>query len=327
MKKIILILSLILSLYVEAQNNNLNGAKNFEIGTKWWYSSSKGGLSPITRNGFALLEIEKDTLFDNIICKKISVNEFIPRASDTTLVKYELKPFFLNKSDGVIKYKFLTDSIWFILYDSSWSLNDTFTLKIREKWNGDNPNKYQNVEFKVQKKGAETISGAKFNFITISPTKESLFIFENKFYENIGYKSYFLNTFNDFALDGVQPFGIRCINEGLVNQIISFDALTCEYYSIEDFSNTPPCCVSTSGNRSLENENINIYPNPTNDEINIDNISNTNTFYQIFRINGEIVKTGLLNNSSIQIKEIPNGLYFLIIQNESKKTTFKFLKK
>lgn len=81
---------------------------------------------------------------------------------------------------------------------------------------------------------------------------------------------------------------------------------------------------------------VSFYPNPTDNHIQLEIVSqNAGTFTaKIFNTVGQCVHTIFKNKtlppgtfrSEIQINEIPVGLYFLEIQNESKKTTEKFIK-
>ena len=75
----------------------------------------------------------------------------------------------------------------------------------------------------------------------------------------------------------------------------------------------------------LENENsIVIYPNPAENQLNLDVEVSANHEFNIINIFGEIVVSGLINaaNISIDISSLPPNIYFLRIANK----TLKFIK-
>ena len=109
-----------------------------------------------------------------------------------------------------------------------------------------------------------------------------------------------------------------------------------QYGNIIDYNNHPNilfCCTSgeilvyeqTLSVESVEDDRISliVYPNPTKRYLNIK--SNTFVNYEIYDINGKIVKKG--NNLIINVTNLNNGLYFLITLhiNGAKKVT-RFIK-
>ncbi|GIV28467.1 MAG: peptidase M1 [Bacteroidia bacterium] len=64
---------------------------------------------------------------------------------------------------------------------------------------------------------------------------------------------------------------------------------------------------------------INIFPNPTNEVLNIETNDYQNKFYEIRNVLGQIVlhKTSTNNYEQINVSTLPKGLYFLIIKNLS----------
>jgi hypothetical protein len=85
----------------------------------------------------------------------------------------------------------------------------------------------------------------------------------------------------------------------------------------------------------LENEigskySFNLYPNPAQNNLYIEYTNHFTTFtsYQIFNIAGQLLKQGNLENNSIPIQEIPEGVHILTLFDESFFTfNSKFLKK
>jgi len=77
--------------------------------------------------------------------------------------------------------------------------------------------------------------------------------------------------------------------------------------------NPAPCTTLNIGSINTENT-LNIYPNPTYDELNINSLKTPST-YRLLSIVGAAVQQGALKegNNSISIQSIPNGMYMLEI--------------
>ena len=79
-----------------------------------------------------------------------------------------------------------------------------------------------------------------------------------------------------------------------------------------------------------ENITINIYPNPTTDELNVqiadsqDNVSNI----LIYSIDAKILQQTQFygNSTSLNVQQLPQGIYLLQLKNGAKKTTKRFIK-
>ncbi|WP_107039635.1 fasciclin domain-containing protein [Brumimicrobium mesophilum] len=76
---------------------------------------------------------------------------------------------------------------------------------------------------------------------------------------------------------------------------------------------------------NLELENISVYPNPTTSLITVENFENLD--YTIINLNGEIVKSGKLNNNKIEVENLNNGIYYLNIIDGQKLFSSQFIKK
>ncbi|WP_139958987.1 VPS10 domain-containing protein [Flavicella sediminum] len=78
----------------------------------------------------------------------------------------------------------------------------------------------------------------------------------------------------------------------------------------------------------VEKQEITIYPNPvTGYEINISGLTNfsNNVNYTIINTLGEIVRSNKLLDQKIEITQLNEGFYFLILADENKKISRKFL--
>lgn len=112
---------------------------------------------------------------------------------------------------------------------------------------------------------------------------------------------------------GNEQVGAPCYSESNINYTITEDCECAEFLS------------STMGSNSMHK--LTIYPNPVRDKIYISEIV-FNTQYKIYNVQGQIITGGLLlKTNSIDISELPHGLYFISMHNEDQsESSFKFLK-
>lgn len=85
-------------------------------------------------------------------------------------------------------------------------------------------------------------------------------------------------------------------------------------------------CSSFTGIEEVENENIKIYPNPANDFINIEINDNHNGNFNISIYNSlgiKIMETS--NENTINIEDLPSGMYFINVTTENLNKTKKII--
>lgn len=81
--------------------------------------------------------------------------------------------------------------------------------------------------------------------------------------------------------------------------------------------------LSTQQNEIFKN-NIEIFPNPTSNELSIKS-PYENLKYVIYTLNGKIVRNGIYT-TSLDLIDLDNGMYFIEISYQNKKTVVKFIK-
>ena len=82
---------------------------------------------------------------------------------------------------------------------------------------------------------------------------------------------------------------------------------------IESTNTVSATCVSTLGiNDNFINNQVVLFPNPANTDINVD----CKKGYQIFSITGTLIKQGSQNTQTIDISELPEGMYILKSENK-----------
>ena len=84
------------------------------------------------------------------------------------------------------------------------------------------------------------------------------------------------------------------------------------------FEITVVTCASVAENAL----SVQIYPNPTNDIVNIDGV--TNGVFSITNVLGEKVNSGVLKeNTIVSLEKLRKGVYTIIIESENLKYTDK----
>lgn len=80
-------------------------------------------------------------------------------------------------------------------------------------------------------------------------------------------------------------------------------------------------------NSILNNNTINVFPNPVYSQLQISNAA-VNSRIEIINVVGQIVKSSVLNQSNtVDVSLITNGVYFLNVYSNSNVSTIKFIKK
>jgi hypothetical protein len=131
-------------------------------------------------------------------------------------------------------------------------------------------------------------------------------------------------TINDSYGDGI------CCQYGTGSYSIS-DESGNVIFSGGDFSSTESTTFrvgETLEINSVFENNLNIFPNPSNGVFNIKTSSNNST-YKIYNLIGQHVKSGLIYNGSnlIDLRNSIDGVYFMTIQTENgEKIGYKLIK-
>ena len=88
-----------------------------------------------------------------------------------------------------------------------------------------------------------------------------------------------------------------------------------------------PWHLFTTSTNDLKETKLEFYPNPTIDKLFITELDNTIGWnYSIETLNGITLKNGFVNNLEIDVSEIPQGLFILILQKANHRKIGKFMK-
>jgi len=116
----------------------------------------------------------------------------------------------------------------------------------------------------------------------------------------------FITKFEDFA-DPVIPFMYHCHiigheEEGMMGQFTVIDN-------------------GSTGVETLDTELFSIYPNPANDKIQVKLKTTENQEVEFLDIKGSLMFKGILTEmtSTIDVSKLSNGIYFITIDNTTKK--------
>ncbi len=78
-----------------------------------------------------------------------------------------------------------------------------------------------------------------------------------------------------------------------------------------------------AADQSVSTANLKVYPNPSFGFIQLSNIENLNS-YEVYNLQGQLMTSGLIESSTIDLTNLDNGLYFLIAtDNENLESSFK----
>ncbi|MFK7775229.1 MAG: T9SS type A sorting domain-containing protein [Saprospiraceae bacterium] len=100
------------------------------------------------------------------------------------------------------------------------------------------------------------------------------------------------------------------------------------YYSFDAQTNFSADCGITSSLDALENPNLpfSIYPNPTNQQLNIEIENAEISQIDIIDLSGKRVKTISQNNSTLDVSNLNNGIYFIKIKTDQGILNSRFVK-
>ncbi len=86
---------------------------------------------------------------------------------------------------------------------------------------------------------------------------------------------------------------------------------------------------TTSSTKEKAFFEVNIYPNPTTDQVIIESNSGSNYTIKIMDLNGKIIKEPIQSNqiqNSISFAGFPSGTYLLLLENKIAYSQFKIIK-
>lgn len=218
---------------------------------------------------------------------------------------------FRQSNDTIFRRVFEDEYIYFI---NGLDIGDTFTT-FRSSYDGSNVFACEpELELQVSQVVTENLGDQNYRVLTLEDINfTEVYGFEISetgfsgftYIESIGLEFQFpYVTF--FAIPGsIETGGCnQVIGEPYISQLFEFGDLETEII----FSD---CTLSATSNRSKNI--INVFPNPATRLITVDGIGESIITYQIFAYSGNAVSEGVLESNSIDLSDLPSGLYFLQI--------------
>lgn len=281
MKRTFLILTLFFSL------TTLSAQTWAPVGAKWTYSFSSWSF-PFT-NSPRTIECVGDTVLQSKTCRIIQGYLVCSFVADTSYLYYENDKIFMY-IDSVVGFH--------TLYDFTASAGNSWTIIAPGHQVGDTS------VIVVDSVGTKIFSGDTFSIQYVHNLNEyDRWVFPGAIIKDIG------NSWCFFPLYSTcDPWTgpIRCYEDS--TRTIVFSSLTCDtilHYSVNEYT---------------VNDQMEIYPNPATNELNIKtNNQNSNEFsIDIFSSTGkrQISITGIKNNFVIDIEQLSQGLYFVRLTDD-----------
>jgi hypothetical protein len=125
-------------------------------------------------------------------------------------------------------------------------------------------------------------------------------IYQNGFWQNIGFDN---------------PYTFVITDEGNISTL----TITNSNGDVMIFN------INFASNENFETPIVALYPNPVQNNLYFSSETSFKN-YQIVDLTGKILQKGNLSVQSISVESLPNGLFFLQLENQNVKTTLKFVK-
>ena len=221
----------------------------------------------------------------------------------------------------------------FLLYDFSLNLGDTVSVANFDEAENDGFIRY--VKFKrVETIGIDITNNT---FVTLHDN-DSIFVLANgeqrkrilmenisetlfqSWIEGIGSSDGPFNHYNNFSFELFTIKRLLCYSENSEYLYYQHDF---------DYDEDDDCFTNYYPNNVVENNenDIMIYPNPTDDFINIENPSGSEYSIDIYNDKGQkLISQSSSGISNINISDLPCGLYIITINSNYKNYNFKLIK-
>ncbi|MBK7108492.1 MAG: T9SS type A sorting domain-containing protein [Chitinophagales bacterium] len=270
------------------------------VGVKWWYYFHQYGFPP--NQAVYTLEVEKDTIFLGVPCKKIVATIFNGSTpiSDQAFYMYQLNDtIFASVEDSF--------SIVYILKPEP---NDSWVMSVTNFYYGEiapmNP-----TTVYVDSISYFTFFDVEFQVSHIHMEDWLSLCVADSIVELYGNPNYLLPRYCDLP-DLSEPLGIKCFYHPVYG-LLNFDGGECDFIL------------------EIENSeiNYNIYYDILSAQIKI-SINNSEPIIQftLYDLNGKFLQGGIncYTGLNIPMYEYPKGIYLLHIKTKSNSSIYKFLK-
>lgn len=266
-------------------------------GMIWHYTNMEFGLPA----NVSEMSIIGDTLIQGKSCSILQRN----------LTTCDNRPIFdyMYKSDDKLFYYDFVKETFQLLCDFSAGPGDVYSIPI---WPGmENLSESDSLYVRVDSVRTAELSNTSLDYFYVSYGRvraDTIYYHtwpRGEYYEDIGSAFSFFHFPENGFCDGLHSSRLRCLfhPDFGEDRFITGDAV----------------CDSLSSNFNIvENDKIDVYPNPTRDQITIDTKENSDFTIEIFSIYGEKVESTSFNNQSsisLLVDHLDSGIYLAIIRN------------
>lgn len=263
------------------------------IGAKWYYGE---GFAFSGNIDYVLYTSEKDTTVKGQNCRKIIKNhDFVCYSRPKFELMYSNSDtvfFYDNKFDSfqmLYRFNAVKNDSWYILAEKYQNLIDTIMVRV----DSTSSMLVNNQSLKVQ-------------YVSYINLKSPTYAHKSTIIEKIGDPAYMFDYYIQYTgfCDINYPRGLRCYEDTIIGN----------YH----FANMDSCMhtyIWPIGLKPISEEDIILYPNPTNETIYITGLNHT-AYFQMYDINGRLVKSGNTKDAQIQVKDLVSGIYMLRIFDE-----------
>ncbi len=268
------------------------------------------GLFPIIKNDW--FPIGAEWYYTKGSTNSFSQRFLNPRITKDTLIGLQMARIwsqsgqleFIYAEDNDKVYRYDKDlKQWFLLYDFSAQPGDTLSIHFRDN---------QFFEIVVDSFTQIELAGDTFDVQHFHQTLDGD-IRVDWGSRNIRFLGNDQFIFPQMSIAGVPTGPIRCYSPK-PEKLYSLVSFACDLVPV--FENV------------LEKDfHVNIYPNPSNDFIQIDikGRQGSEKYYRLFSSIGRVVKEGNLMDEQIHVSELPSGLYFISISLDKSTTYTQFI--
>ncbi|MBI4931750.1 MAG: T9SS type A sorting domain-containing protein [Bacteroidetes bacterium] len=264
-------------------------------GAKWYYSAQANGAAP-PNSEYYLYESQLDTVVGGHSCKKISVTYYKYQNGDTAY----LPPVFTYQSTDTVFYYNTIYSRYFPLYIFNVVQGDTLVFHSPTVPFNPADTLWQSVVDSVTSfiVGADTLQ----RVWTTEPNTNA-FSWWGGYIELLGCPFLMLPQPHTIFPEWDGP--MRCYSDSIISY--NFNTFLCDYRL-------------TTGVNEIENSfGLSIFPNPTDNQINIKTTDSRQFSFKIYNSFGQLIKTGILHQTtSLSIDNFSSGLYSIEFTADNK---------
>lgn len=274
-------------------------------GAEWYYQEGHAFSNDIDYIKFTS---RKDTLIMGKVCQKITKRHSVS-------CNFRKKPEYLFSRNDTVFFFDLAFNKFQVLYDFSAKKKDSWTIKVKHG------NEVTSLLITVDSVYLSQINGQNLRTLDVTYNHKgnigNVRNYSSTIIEKIGDVKYMFNWQGtpDMVCDMNYSQGLRCYQDTNVGMYSTGIADSCNHI------------YSGTGIESIEPfTEIRIYPNPAHDYLEITGLGYSNYSVKLFDLQGKLLKLARTSsNMKLDISQINQGVYMILLQNEDKVIGYKKL--